>query len=439
MTILSSNPVSKILGSIEVPGDKSISHRALMIGAISIGETRISGMLTGEDVIKTSEAISSLGIDVLQERNGDWRVFGVGVGGLREPNRILDLGNSGTGARLLMGLLATHDLTAQLTGDASLRRRPMQRVVEPLTAIGARVLAADGNRLPLSITGTSEPLPLDYVLPVPSAQVKSAILLAGLNTPGFTSVTESQPTRNHTELMLRNFGAELKVEALNNGSLKTTLTGQPELKGQSILIPGDPSSAAFPAVAALIAKKGQVTIPNVGLNPLRIGLFRTLLEMGAKIEFKNPRTEAGERVADLKVCSSELTGVVVPAERAPSMIDEYPILAVAAAFAKGTTRMLGLSELRVKECDRLSAIFQGLRTCGVRTHIEGDDLIVEGDGKEIRGDGRITTHMDHRIAMAFLVAGVASRNPISIDNDSHISTSFPGFAELMNLIGAKLS
>jgi len=439
MTVLTSSPVARISGDIRVPGDKSISHRSLMIGAVAVGETVIEGLLEGEDVLRTAETLSAMGIESSRDSGGAWHVYGAGVGGLAPPETILDLGNAGTGARLLMGLIATHDITAQLTGDASLRRRPMGRIATPVEQMGAQVIATEGDRMPLTIIGAKEPVPIEYILPVPSAQVKSAVLLAGLNTPGITRVIEDRPSRDHTELMLRNFGADIRVEELPNGGRRISLVGQPELTAQTVIVPGDPSSAAFPAVAALIAPEADLTIQNVGMNPLRAGLFTTLAEMGGNIEFENARTEAGEPVADLKIGAGGLKGVTVPADRAPAMIDEYPILAVAAAYAEGATRMEGLSELRVKESDRLAAISEGLTGCGVTVTIEGDDLIVEGKGGKIPGGGTAKTDMDHRIAMAFLVAGIGAEKPVSIDDDSAIGTSFPGFAPLMAEIGAEIS
>ena len=435
MTILTSYPVNEINGNIQVPGDKSISHRALIIGAVAAGETTICGLLEGEDVLKTAKALLAMGIDTAPDERGNWHVHGAGIGGLAQPSTVLDLGNAGTGARLLMGLLATHDLTAHFTGDASLRKRPMDRVATPLELIGARITSTQGN-MPLMISGTEQPIPIHYHMPMPSAQVKSAVLLAGLNTPGVTSVTEERSTRNHTELMLSNFGATVNTEELPNGHHLISLIGQPELKAQKINVPGDPSSAAFPLVATLLSPAGKLRIDNVGINPLRSGLFTTLSEMGANINFLNPRSEAGEPVADIEVESARLRGVVVPSERAPTMIDEYPILAIAAAFAHGRTCMRGLSELRIKESDRLATITKGLVECGVSVNIEGDDLIVNGAGGKIKGGGHVKTHMDHRIAMAFIVAGASAEKPVSIDDGSSIDTSFPNFKDIMSKVGA---
>lgn len=425
-------------GDIHVPGDKSISHRALMIGALAVGETRVSGLLEGEDVLRTAAAMRALGAEVTREHDGTWVLHGRGIGGLVEPDDVLDMGNSGTGARLLMGLLATHPFTSVLTGDASLRSRPMARVTEPLGRFGATFTGRSGARLPIAVTGTARPVPQTYVLPVASAQVKSAVLLAGLNTPGDTTVIEPDRTRDHTELMLQAFGADVRVEDREDGRA-ITVTGQPELTGRVLRVPGDPSSAAFPLVAALLVPGSRVTIRGVGMNPLRTGLFTTLEEMGASIRHLNARTEGGEPVADLEVTASALKGVHVPAERAPSMIDEYPILAVAAACAAGETRMDGLAELRVKESDRLTAMAEGLAACGVDTAVEGDTLIVRGTGTPPRGGALIPARLDHRIAMSFLVLGMAAENPVGIDDAAAIGTSFPGFAALMTGLGGLIT
>jgi 3-phosphoshikimate 1-carboxyvinyltransferase len=439
MTALTSSPVESLAGTALVPGDKSISHRALMIGALAAGETIIHGLLNGDDVMRTAAALEKMGVRSHCDADGVWHVHGVGIGGLGEPTDILDLGNSGTGARLLMGLVATHALTAHFTGDASLRNRPMARIAEPIEQMGARVIARDGGRMPLCVVGARQPVPIEYILPVPSAQVKSAVLLAGLNIPGETIVVETRPSRDHTELMLRHFGATLTVEELADGGKRITLTGQPELEPRNVTVPRDPSSAAFPAVAALIAKQAEVRIPVVGLNPLRAGLFRTLTEMGADITFENRRDEAGEPTADLIVRSGGLKAIDVPPERAPSMIDEYPILAIAAAAADGISRMRGLGELRVKESDRLTAICDGLTRIGIDAALEGDDLIVHGTNGAIPGGGLVEARMDHRIAMSFLIAGTGAEEPVMIDDAAHIGTSFPGFTELMNGLGAKIA
>jgi len=435
---LRSRPTSALSGVARVPGDKSISHRSLMLGTLAVGETVIEGLLEGEDVLRTAAAMRALGASTVRESDGSWRVHGRGIGGLQEPGDVLDLGNAGTGARLLMGLLATHRLTAFLTGDASLRSRPMARVAKPLQEIGARIVARDGCRLPLAIIGASEPVPISYRLPVASAQVKSAVLLAGLNTPGETSVVEPEPTRDHTELMLRHFSVEVRVEMTNDGR-RTTIVGQPEITGRRIAVPADPSSAAFPLVAALLLPGSDVTLCHVGINPHRVGLIETLREMGAAIAFANQRQEAGEPVADIRVRASRLTGVTVPAARAPSMIDEYPILAVAAACADGTTVMQGLGELRVKESDRLAAIANGLRACGVAVEDGPDSLTVQGGNGRPRGGASIVTNLDHRIAMAFLIMGMVAERPVEIDDGSPIETSFPGFAALMNGLGAQIA
>jgi 3-phosphoshikimate 1-carboxyvinyltransferase len=438
VTALVSAPCTALAGDAAIPGDKSISHRALMIGALAVGETRITGLLEGDDVLRTAAALRLMGVVAERVGGAEWRVRGVGVGGLSEPDDVLDLGNSGTGARLLMGLVATHPFTAHFTGDASLRRRPMARIAEPVERMGATVIAREGGRMPLAVIGARSPMPIEYALPVPSAQVKSAVILAGLNAPGTTRVIETQPSRDHTELMLRHFGATLTVEDRKGGTRVISLAGQPELTARGVAVPADPSSAAFPGVAALITEGSAVTTRGVGLNPLRAGLYETLREMGADIAYGNVREEAGEPVADLTFRASRLRAVDVPAERAPSMIDEYPILAVAAAFARGTTRMRGLAELRVKESDRLGAVVAGLEACGVRVSEDGDDLMIEGAGGPPAGGARIEARADHRIAMSFLVLGAGARAAVTIDDDSHIATSFPGFTGLMNRLGARI-
>ncbi len=432
----SARPARPLTGTIAVPGDKSISHRALMFGALAVGETRVTGLLTGEDVLRTAAAMRALGAEVAHDPDGTWRVAGRGIGGLTEPEDVLDMGNSGTAARLLCGILASHPLFAVMTGDASLRRRPMRRVTEPLAACGARFAARDGGRLPLAVQGARDALPLDYRVPVPSAQVKSAVLLAGLNAPGVTRVEEPEATRDHSENMLRHFGATVRVEAAGNGRV-IELQGQPELRAANVVVPGDPSSAAFPLVAALLVPGSRVTIPGVGLNPLRTGLFLCLAEMGANVVIGNRRVEGGEPVGDLEVSAGPLRAVDVPPGRAPSMIDEYPVLAVAAACAEGTSRMRGLKELRVKESDRLSATAAMLAANGVRVAIEGDDLIVHGSARP-PGGGTVATHMDHRIAMSALVLGMASAVPVVADDAGFIDTSFPGFVALMNGAGAAI-
>lgn len=438
MTGLVSAPVSGLKGDIGVPGDKSISHRALMIGGMAVGETTIRGLLLGDDVLRTAAALEAMGVSIKRDSDDVWRVWGVGVGGLQEPDDVLDLGNSGTGARLLMGLVATHPIQVQFTGDASLRSRPMGRIATPLGQMGTQVIARDGDKMPLTVIGARMAMPIEYKLPVPSAQIKSAVLLAGLNTPGETSVIETRPSRNHTELMLRHFGATLTVTDEAPDRRVITLTGQPELESKEVVIPGDPSSAAFPLIAALITPESEITIKNIGLNPLRIGMIDTLREMGADIDVTGARDQAGEPVADLVVRTSQLKGVTVPPERAPSMIDEYPVLAVAAAAADGVTRMQGLAELRVKESDRLAAIADGLTACGVGVEIEDDDLIVTGAPASIPGGAQIESRMDHRIAMSFLVLGMTAKQPVAIDDSHHIATSFPSFVGLMKGLGADI-
>jgi 3-phosphoshikimate 1-carboxyvinyltransferase len=433
----SARAAAPLAGRIAVPGDKSISHRALMFGALAVGETRITGLLEGEDVLRTAAAMRALGAEVAHDADGTWRVAGRGVGGLAEPDDVLDMGNSGTAARLLCGILASHPIFAAMTGDASLRRRPMRRVTEPLAACGARFSTREGGRLPLAVQGAREALPLDYRVPVPSAQVKSACLLAGLNAPGISRIEEPEATRDHTENMLRHFGATVRVEAAGRGRV-IELNGQPELRAADVVVPGDPSSAAFLVAAALLVPGSRLTIPGVGLNPLRCGVFTTLHEMGADIVTENPRVEGGEPVGDLVVTHGALRGVDVPWERAPSMIDEYPILAVIAAFANGTTRMRGLKELRVKESDRVAATAALLSVNGARVEIEGDDLIVHGTGGPPPGGGTVVTHMDHRIAMAALVLGIATAQPVTVDDAAFIDTSFPGFVTLLNAAGGAL-
>ena len=433
---LSARASPPLKGRVRVPGDKSISHRALIFAALAVGETRISGLLEGEDVMRTASAVRALGADVERMGEGRWRVHGVGVAGFAAPEAPLDLGNSGTGCRLLLGAVAGAPVTASFDGDASLRKRPMRRVLDPLERMGARIVsAADGGRLPLILRGALDPIPIVYEPPVASAQLKSAVLLAGLAAPGETSVIETEPTRDHTERMLRHFGADVRVEPLGEHGRRITLKGQPELVPQPIEVPADPSSAAFPLVAALIVPGSELMLEAVMMNPLRTGLVAALSKMGADIEVLDRRSEGGEEVAHLRVRASTLKGVEVPPERAPSMIDEYPILAVAAAFAEGTTRMRGLAELRVKESDRLATTAAGLIASGVDAAIEGDDLIVHGKGF-VAGGGRIATHMDHRIAMSFLVMGLASRKPVAVDDTAFIATSFPDFLGLMRRLGA---
>jgi len=438
---LRSDTSNGLKGDVTVPGDKSISHRALMFASQMLGTTRITGLLEGNDVLDTAKALQALGVSVVRVAKQTWEVHGVGVGGLKESEAVLDMGNSGTSTRLLMGLVTPYPFTTFFTGDSSLRSRPMGRVTTPLSLIGAAFQARTGGRLPLALVGAAHATPINYKLPVASAQVKSAILLAGLNTQGTTTVIEPHPTRDHTENMLKSLGFDISVETGADGTKTITLEGkQPQTTAdREIDVPADPSSAAFLVVAALICKHSSIYLRNVCVNPLRTGLFTTLQEMGGKIELKNERIVAGEKVADIVVESSALKGVTVPAERAPSMIDEYPILAVAASFATGQTVMHGLGELRVKESDRLSAIMNALLECGVEAIVNGDTLTVEGCGPELpRGAAEIRTHYDHRIAMAFLVMGMASQQPISVDDASAIATSFPDFVQLFNRIGASI-
>jgi 3-phosphoshikimate 1-carboxyvinyltransferase len=425
-------------GRARVPGDKSISHRALILGALTVGETRISGLLEGEDVLNTGKAVRALGATVERTGLGAWRLHGVGVAGFAEPAAPLDFGNSGTGCRLMLGAVAGCPITASFDGDASLRKRPMRRVLEPLERIGAHTLTANDGRLPLQLAGAREPIPIVYEPPVASAQLKSAVLLAGLAAPGETVVIEAEATRDHTEKMLTHFGADVRVERHGAHGRRITLVGQPELTPRPIVVPADPSSAAFPLVAAAITPGSDVILEGVMLNPLRAGLIDTLTEMGAAIERLNARIEGGEDVADLRVRGSALRGVEVPAARAPAMIDEYPILAVAASFAQGTTLMRGLKELRVKESDRLAGTADMLRANGVTVEIEGDDLFVEGRGRA-PGGGLVATHMDHRLAMSALVMGLESEQPVTIDDGSFIATSFPDFVALMRGLGADIA
>lgn len=436
---LSARRSGPLSGAARVPGDKSISHRALMMGALAVGRTTVEGLLEGEDVLRTAQAMRQMGAAVERGDDGVWRIDGVGVGGLAEPADVIDMGNAGTGARLVMGLVATHPMVACFTGDASLRGRPMKRVIAPLSLFGAEFMAREGGRLPLALKGNGAAGPVTYTVPVASAQVKSAVLLAGLNASGVTTVIEPVATRDHTERMLRGFGAELTVEIAADGARTISLVGQPSLKPCRVVVPADPSSAAFPAVAALIVPGSEIRLEAVGTNPLRFGLFETLLEMGADIALENPREVAGEPVADLRVRASALAGVAVPPERAPAMIDEYPILAVAAACARGETRMQGLAELRVKESNRFDAVVNGLAACGATVRAEGDDIVVTGAGAPPRGGATIAANLDHRIAMAFLVLGMAAAEPVAIDDVRAVDTSFPGFADLMTRLGADLS
>lgn len=435
---MQSIPCKALKGTVGVPGDKSISHRALLLASQALGATEIRGLLEGEDVLNTARALSTLGVTV-EARESHWHVQGVGPAGLNEASDVLDMGNSGTGARLMMGLVSPYPFVTFFTGDASLRSRPMKRVMAPLEQMGVRFEAREGGRLPIAVHGTAQTLPIEYRLPVPSAQVKSAILLAALGTAGTTTVIEPVATRDHTERMLRHFGWNIESRKNAGGDISITLEGQQDIApaDRILTIPGDPSSAAFLAAAALIIPGSDVTVSHVCVNPLRMGLYETLREMGADLTFINPRSNAGEEVADMRVRHSALKGITVPAERAASMIDEYPVLAVISAFAKGKTVMNGLGELRVKESDRLSAIAHGLEACGVKASVDGDTLTVES-GKAPRGGCTVKTRYDHRIAMSFLVMGMAAQNPVHIDDGTAIATSFPGFAELMNGLGAHI-
>ena len=439
MSVIISESANPLRGTVRVPGDKSVSHRALMFGALAVGETNISGLLEGDDVLATAAAMRALGAQVTRGEDGTWQVFGCGVGGLAEPGNVLDMGNSGTAVRLLMGVLAGHAFPATLTGDASLRSRPMERIMKPLRDIGATFVSAEGGRLPITMTGAVDPLPTAYEMPVASAQVKSAVLLAGLSVPGETVVIEPVPTRDHTERLLRHFGADVRVEDDPDGRRRVTLVGEPELEGRNVVVPADISSAAFPMVAALLVPGSAVTLTGVGTNPLRAGLMDTLRDMGGDLRLENSRDEDGEPVADVVVRAAKLRGVDVPAGRVPSMIDEFPVLAVCAAHAEGTTRMTGLSELRVKESDRLAAMAQGLSACGVALEETEDTLTIFGDGKAPAGGAEIDSDLDHRIAMAFLVLGMASRDAVRVAQAETIATSFPGFADMMNGLGANMS
>jgi 3-phosphoshikimate 1-carboxyvinyltransferase len=433
---LSAHRNGPLRGRVRPPGDKSISHRAFIFGLLTRGRTEIEGLLEGDDVLRTGEACRALGATIERLGEGRWSVAGPGLGALLAPRAPLDFGNAGTGARLMMGVVGGHDIVGVFDGDASLRKRPMRRVLEPLQLMGVEVLEeAEGGRCPIALKGAGEPAPILYKTPVASAQIKSAVLLAGLNARGVTTVVESEASRDHTEKMLAHFGAEVLVETEGEGR-RVTLVGRPELRPRPVVVPADPSSAAFPIVAALIIPGSEIVVEGMMMNPLRTGLVTTLLEMGAAIEVLDRRVEGGEDVADLRVSASELSGVDVPAARAPSMIDEYPILAVAAAFASGTTRMRGLHELRVKESDRLAAVGAGLAAGGVAHEIVADDLIVEGGAPE--GGGLVATHLDHRIAMSFLVMGLAALRGMSVDDGAMIATSFPNFRALMEGMGAKI-
>ena len=434
---VSSTRVTNLRGQANVPGDKSISHRSLILGALSIGKTKIHGLLEGQDVIDTAKAMSSFGALVKKHKNGEWTVDGFGVGGFAEPEKVIDCGNSGTGVRLIMGAMSTSDVTATFTGDASLNKRPMARITEPLNLFGAKTFSRRDGKLPITVVGSDSPIPITYQTPVASAQIKSAILFAGLNSPGTTTVIEKEKTRDHTERMLKGFGANITSEQTSEGNI-IKLEGYPELKAQEIRVPRDPSSAAFPVCAALITEGSNIIVPNIGLNPTRSGLFDTLKEMNANITFENRSSQGGEPVADIRAkFSPDMRGIDVPPERAASMIDEYPILSVVAAFAKGKTMMRDVHELRVKESDRIDAMAKGLKSNGLKIE-EGEDWwSVEGreiDG--VVGGGLCETFLDHRIAMSFLVMGMASQRTITIDDGSPITTSFPSFENLMAQIGA---
>lgn len=436
---MTSHASTGLSGQADVPGDKSVSHRALILGALSVGETRITGLLEGEDVLDTASAMRAFGAEVARDDDGTWHVHGVGVGGFAEPEQVIDCGNSGTGVRLIMGAMATSPIAATFTGDASLNSRPMARVTDPLALFGARAVGRAGGRLPMTIVGAADPVPVRYVVPVPSAQVKSAVLLAGLNAPGETVVIEQEATRDHTERMLAGFGAQITTEVTDEGRV-ITLTGQPELRPQTISVPRDPSSAAFPVCAALITEGSDVLVPGICLNPTRAGLFTTLIEMGADLSYENPRDEGGEPVADLRArFSPGLKGIEVPPERAASMIDEYPVLSVVAAFAEGQTVMRGVRELRVKESDRIDAMATGLRACGVSVE-EGEDWwTVHGRGHgNVAGGATCAARLDHRIAMSFLVLGLATQHPVSVDDAAPIATSFPVFEPLLKGLGADI-
>lgn len=436
---LQSRKSAALSGRARVPGDKSISHRALIMGALAVGETRITGLLEGEDVLNTAKAMQALGAQVARTGSFAWSVHGVGVAGFAAPQAPLDFGNSGTGCRLVMGAVAGCPIAATFDGDPSLRSRPMRRVLDPLALMGARVTdGADSGRLPLTLQGARDPLPILYRTPVASAQIKSAVLLAGLAAPGVTTVIESEASRDHTELMLGHFGATIVSQNEGAHGRRISLTGQPELRGAAVVVPADPSSAAFPIVAALIVPGSDIVLTDVMTNPLRTGLFTTLREMGGSIEESDMRDDAGEPMAQFRIRGSQLRGVEVPPERAPSMIDEYLVLAVAAAYAEGTTTMRGLQELRVKESDRLEATAAMLRVNGVAVEIVGDDLIVEGRG-HVPGGGVVATQMDHRIAMSALVMGLASDRPVTVDDTAFIATSFPDFIPMMRGLGADLS
>ena len=428
-------PGAPLRGTVQVPGDKSISHRSLMLSALAVGESRVSGLLEGEDVLSTAQAMRQLGATVERGEDGVWRIHGVGVGSLVQPETALEMGNSGTSTRLLMGLLASHAVTATFIGDASLSKRPMNRTRGPPGEMGAEFITSPGGRLPLTMRGLVPAVPIEYRLPVASAQVKSAVLLAGLNTPGITRVIEPVPTRDHSERMLQGFGVDLTVETETDGTRIISVRGEAELRAQTLVVPADPSSAAFPVVAALITPGSDIIVTNVGMNPTRTGIFRMLQAMGADLGFTNERDVGGEPVADLVVRHSILTGIDVPPDVAPSMIDEFPVFFVAAAHAQGVTRTSGLDELRVKESDRLALMAHGLARIGVSVEEQEDGLIITGSGGDPLGGGNvaptIAAGLDHRIAMSFAVAGLNTRGGLIIDDMSPVDTSFPGFTDML--------
>lgn len=437
-TPLTSRPTAPLSGRLRVPGDKSVSHRALMLAGLAVGRSTIDGLLESDDVHATAGAMRAMGARIDRDAGGRWHVDGTGVGSLLEPEAALDFGNAGTGVRLILGLLATHPIVATCIGDASLSHRPMGRVLDPLRTMGAQVIARSGDRLPLTIRGATTAVPITYELPVPSAQIKSAVLLAGLNAPGTTTVIEQNPSRDHTERMLAGFGVPMTVETDDAGRRRISLTGRADLTPMDLTVPGDPSSAAFAIVAGLIVEGSDVTVTDVLLNPIRTGLFDTLAEMGADISIENPRMSGGEKIGDVRVRASRLKGVTVPAARAPSMIDEYPILAIAAAFAEGTTRMEGVGELRVKEADRLEAVAAGLRANNIEVDTGDTWLAVTGRAGPC-GGGLVATHLDHRLAMSFLVMGLAADKAVTVDDTRMIATSFPGFVAMMETLGGSFA
>ncbi len=436
--MLTSFAASQLSGEGVIPGDKSMSHRALMLGSLAIGTTKVTGLLRGADVLSTLSAMQALGVEILDGDDGDITITGVGTFGLRAPSEPLDLGNAGTGVRLLMGLVAGQPITATFTGDDSLSKRPMRRITDPLELMGPEISVSEGGLLPVTITGTDTPLAVDYTPKVASAQIKSAILLAAINARGTTIIREPHISRDHTESMLRHFGVEISQEIADDGQHIVSMAGEQSLKAADILVPRDPSSAAFAMVAALITEGSDITLPAIGMNPQRTGLITTLIEMGGDITISNERVEGGEPIADLRIRSSTLKGITVPAERAASMIDEYPILSVAAAIAEGSTYMPGIAELRVKETDRISVTADGLRANGVDVSETEDSMTVIGNRDAITGGAIIDSCHDHRIAMSFLTLGMVSKVPITVSNIETIATSFPGFADLMNGLGADI-